>query len=179
MTLDAALRALGAVETTEEVRTAIASALTTAQAEAQRLRLRVQDLEQQLARRKGGTVGAVGVTAPSLFGEAEPGLAAGVPPAVSQARGRPRTRGGTPKARGRKPLDPALPREVIRLPDPPSTARVDPLHGRGARAGLHRGPGSASAAARAVSGEAVRAHGVGECHLRSARPSRRRGPRTC
>jgi transposase len=126
MTLDAALRALHALPSTlpAEARTAIEGALVSREAETQRLRLRVQDLEQQLAQRKGPV--PVAPAHPSLFGDQER-------PAPMAAGRRPsRTRPDAtrpPQPRGRKPLDPALPRELIRLPDPPVAERVDPFTG--------------------------------------------------
>ncbi len=86
---------------------------------------------------------------PRCSGRRRPGLAAGVRSGgFPGARAPEDTRGGTPKARGRRPLDPALPREVIRLPDPPSTARVDPFTGAVLVPGFTEVTGSASAAAR-------------------------------
>jgi transposase len=98
-----------------------AAALAAAQqawaAERHCLTLRIQDLEQQLWARKASA------TPPdpsrlSLFGESARDEAPGAPTTAAS--------GPTPRARprpsGPKPLDPALPREVIALPDPPPNA---------------------------------------------------------
>lgn len=90
-------------------------------AEQQRLRLRIQDLEQQLRARSGGRGPAsadVGLL--SLFGDL--GVAAVAPAAPTRPGARPtRPRAQPP---GPQPLDPALPRKVIVLPDPPVAQRV-------------------------------------------------------
>ncbi len=102
--------------------------------EVARLTLRVKDLQQQLWGRKAERgLGGTGdhAAALSLFAPVEATLpetpsvdaAAPLAPAAGQ---RARPAGGTP---GPKPLDPALPREVIALPDPPAEARRCALTG--------------------------------------------------
>jgi transposase len=87
--------------------------------ENQRLTLRVQDLQQQLWGRKAerglaSAPAALSLFADALLGDEEPG-----PPTPTAAR--PRAAAAAP--RGPRPLDPALPREVIALPDPPASTR--------------------------------------------------------
>jgi transposase len=124
MTVDAALHALQTLDLPDDVREALTAGLTGARGEAARLRLRVQDLEQQLAQRKAGGAPLAGEPEPSLFGEA-------VPPTPMSGRAAARRARPTdvPRSPGRKPLDPALPRELILLPDPSASARVDPFTG--------------------------------------------------
>jgi len=90
-------------------------------AEQQRLRLRIQDLEQQLRARAGGRdAGAPDAGLLSLFGDPGALVAPVAAPPTRPARATtPRTQ--TP---GPQPLHPALPREVIVLPDPPAAQRV-------------------------------------------------------
>lgn len=98
--------------------------------EVARLTLRVKDLQQQLWGRKAERGLATEPTPAvlSLFEDAlaaaESDPAAGAPARVSDARRSPA--GARP---GPKPLDPALPREVIALPDPPVSARRCALTG--------------------------------------------------
>ena len=96
-------------------------------AEQYRLRLRIRDLEQQLQAR---TAGRRPSSAPagllSLFGEAAPTPEA-APPARAPRAPTTRAPARTP---GPQPLDPALPREVIALPDPPAAERVCSVTGR-------------------------------------------------
>ena len=94
--------------------------------ENQRLTLRVQDLQQQLWGRKAerGLLPAA-TSALSLF---EPVLAGEGAPVAADAL-TPRRRATTTAPRGPRPLDPALPREVIALPDPPPTTRRCPVTG--------------------------------------------------
>ncbi|MDP1891670.1 MAG: IS66 family transposase [Gemmatimonadaceae bacterium] len=92
-------------------------------AEYHRLQLRIRDLEQQLQAR---TAGRSPVPTPagllSLFGESPPEPAPDAAPSDPAPRPRPATtRASTP---GPQPLDPALPREEIALPDPPLAQRV-------------------------------------------------------
>ena len=106
----------------------VAAALAAAQqawaAERHRLTLRIQDLEQQLWARKASA------TPPdpsrlSLFGEHT--LDEAPVAQVAAASGpTPRAR---PRSSGPKPLDPALPREEIALPDPPPNALRCPVTG--------------------------------------------------
>ena len=132
MTLAAALRALA----DSEARAARAE--TRAQQlewERTRLTLRVQDLEQQLAPRGRG-VPAPDATALSLFHD-DVAMPESVGPSAVPASGPPRVpkrpmaaSASASRRPGRKPLDPSLPREVIRLPDPPETSRVDVFTGQ-------------------------------------------------
>jgi transposase len=122
MTLETALRALSAAE----------SRLHDVEAERTRLALRVKVLEQQLAARKRPRPSA-DPGALSFFQEADPPEAAvavtnGVAAAVVPARPQPRE--SEPRPRGRQPLDSALPREVIQLPDPPAGRRIDVFTGK-------------------------------------------------
>jgi transposase len=98
---------------------------TALRGEVQRLALQVQDLRQQLWGKK--TERWIGAPAPSLFGEVVELL----PPAPAMPL--PSSAPKPPPARahqtGPKPLNPALPRETIHLPNPPADARVDDLTG--------------------------------------------------
>ncbi len=94
--------------------------------EVARLTLRVKDLQQQLWGRKaerglGGE--ASGAAALSLFATVEATLPE-TPTAVAASPLAPRR-----ERPGPTPLDPALPREVIALPDPPVTVRRCPVTG--------------------------------------------------
>lgn len=127
MTLETALRALSAAE----------SRVQTLEAERVRLALRVTDLEQQLAARKRPRPPTTDPAALSFFQESEdpedaaPGTSDDAPAAVpSRARESRESRESAPRPRGRQPLDPALPREVIQLPDPPEARRVDVFTGK-------------------------------------------------
>jgi transposase len=88
-------------------------------AENRRLTLHIRALEQQLQARKAATTPPPAPGVLSLFGEADalPPTQAPAPPSRARAR-----REG--RSRGPQPLDPALPREIIRLPDPPVAACV-------------------------------------------------------
>ena len=93
--------------------------------EQQRLRLRIQDLEQQLQRRLRPQSPPPPVGLLSLFGETplpSPDAPADARPPAARARGG----SAAPRAQplGPQPLDPALPREAIALPDPPASARI-------------------------------------------------------
>ncbi len=106
----------------------VAAALAAAQqawaAERYRLTLRIQDLEQQLwAKKAGGT--PPDPSRLSLFGE----IAVDEPPVAPAAAASGSTPRARPRSSGPKPLDPALPREVIPLPDPPPNALRCPLTG--------------------------------------------------
>ncbi len=97
--------------------------------EQQPLRLRIQDLEQQLQRRLRPSASPPPVGLLSLFGETPlPSLDAptDAPTDARPSAARARSGPATPRAHapGPQPLDPALPREVIALPDPPATARI-------------------------------------------------------
>src|SRR5437879_1863998 len=121
MTLEAALRALSDAE----IR------VHDLEAERTRLALRVKDLEQQLVARKAPPDARPDPSVLSFFQDptAPDALAPGMNGDASEAVRVPRGRRGapatTPRPRGRQPLDPALPREVIRLPDPLEAGRVD------------------------------------------------------
>ena len=126
----AALRArLQALETAQQ---AWETAQQDLRAENYRLTLRIKDLEQQLwARQAERAVPPAATGVLSLFGEGTPDAAPLVEPAPAPSRGSTPARAPTgrhaPGPRGPQPLDPALPREVIALPDPPATARVCPV----------------------------------------------------
>ncbi len=93
--------------------------------ERRQLTLRIQDLEQQLAGRHGGASSPT-PDALSLFGELPPPAAVTAPHHTSRV---PRAPGGrTPHTP--RPLDPALPRELVRVPDPPD------VHTRGLMPGF-------------------------------------------
>lgn len=98
------------------------------EAENHRLRLRVQDLEQQLGGQKAVRFGASDPTAEALSLFGLPALA--VNPLRPVVPPPPRARGSSSVPRGPQPLDPALPREVITLPDPPVAARRCPVTGQ-------------------------------------------------
>ncbi|HEY7236769.1 MAG TPA: IS66 family transposase [Gemmatimonadaceae bacterium] len=124
MTLETALRALAAAETR----------LHDLEAERSCLTLRVKDLEQQLAARKSPRAPGAETPALSFFQDPHHPDSSDLPADGGASRpgpaaGRPRRREPSPRPRGRQPLDPALPREVIRLPDPPEAQRVDALTG--------------------------------------------------
>jgi hypothetical protein len=125
MTLDAALRALADAE----------ARVHQLEWERTRLSLRVKDLEQQLASRAGRPAPAESAAASaalSFFGE-EAAAAGGEAPTDQASLGTRRRAiapATSPRPRGRKPLDPALPREVIPLPDPPEASRVDVFTGK-------------------------------------------------
>ncbi|MEP7346604.1 MAG: IS66 family transposase [Gemmatimonadaceae bacterium] len=110
-----------AVTTTppRDVAATLAAAQQAWAAERHRLTLRIQDLEQQLWARKAERDPAPDPSRLSLFGDLAPEEAPASPAVVAP--------GPTPRARrrspGPQPLDPALPREVIPLPDPPPNAR--------------------------------------------------------
>ena len=96
------------------------------------LQLRVQDLQQLLGARKAGAAPEVSTAAVALSLFQEPELPATPlnPSPAAEARARRRHPQPTePRSPGRKPLDPALPREVILLPDPPASKRVSALTG--------------------------------------------------
>ena len=120
MTLEAALRALAESE----------ARIQSLEAERQSLTLQVQDLRQQLAVRKSGLPTPPPPDALSLFHALVQDAPAATPAIAAGAEMAPRhpvkrTPVTAPRPRGRKPLDPALPREVIRLPDPPAAQRID------------------------------------------------------
>lgn len=104
------------------------------------LTLKLQDLQQQLWARKGErSVAGTAAVALSLFQDAQHAqavatLSASHPP----IRPAPRARGEReePAPPGRQPLDPALPREVIQLPDPSEAKRVDLFTGAPLTAGF-------------------------------------------
>lgn len=119
MTLETALRALSEAETR----------VHDLEAERTRLALRVKDLEQQLVARTAPRDARPDPAVLSFFHDSD---AAPVVPETPPGAVRPRAREQRetpPRPRGRKPLDPALSREVIRLPDPPESARVDAFTG--------------------------------------------------
>jgi len=101
--------------------------------EVARLTLRVKDLQQQLWGRKAERgIGATadGAAALSLFAALDATLPAALPEAVPAGFTAPSARRAAGPARpGPKPLDPALPREVIALPDPPARERRCALTG--------------------------------------------------
>jgi len=103
--------------------------------EVARLTLRVKDLQQQLWGRKaerGLGPTADGAAALSLFAAADATLPVVLPEAVAAGATVPAPsarRAGGPARPGPKPLDPALPREVIALPDPPAHERRCALTG--------------------------------------------------
>jgi transposase len=115
------------------------SRVTALEVERQRLALRVTDLEQQLAGRAGqATATLPDPSVLSLFQEsaasaAGEDAAAGASSTTSAWTAptprRPAARETTPRPRGRQPLDPALPREVVLLPDPPEATRLDVFTG--------------------------------------------------
>lgn len=91
--------------------------------EQQRLRLRIQDLEQQLQRRLRPVPVPPPVGLLSLFGDVPaeaPVDPSPLDPTASRVARPARPRAHPP---GPQPLDPALPREVMALPDPPEAAR--------------------------------------------------------
>ena len=98
--------------------------------EVARLTLRVKDLQQQLWGRKaerglgGETSGAAAL---SLFATVDATLPESPAAGATAAPLAPASRRREPP--GPKPLDPALPREVIALPDPPASARRCPVTG--------------------------------------------------
>lgn len=103
-------------------------------AENYRLSLRVKQLELQLRARAVARQSTLPTPDTlSLFvedaGDA-PTPAAGVTPAPARSRHRPSA------TTGPRPLDPALPREVVALPDPPASARVCPVSGEAMTAGF-------------------------------------------
>lgn len=126
MTLDEALQALTTLETRHQL----------LEAENRRLALRVQDLEHQLAARKGtsSTTADQSATTLSLFGE--PPTVPLVPPlplpaGTTTGQRSDQSRAGVASRPARRHrLDPALAREVIRLPDPPEARRVDLFTGK-------------------------------------------------
>jgi transposase len=123
MTLDEALQALTTLETRHQL----------LEAENRRLALRVQDLEQQLVARKGApsVTADPSATPLSLFGELPMGPALPSSTATTtRSRSAHHGAGTESRTSGRHPLDPALPREVIRLPDPPEASRVDLFTGK-------------------------------------------------
>src|SRR6266446_6692006 len=131
MTLKAALRALSDAETRiQHAETRIHDL----EAERTRLTFRVKDLEQQLVARKAPREPSADAAVLSFFQDPDHPDGAvpvvnGVAPAAVRSRARePRER--APRPRGRQPLDPALAREVIRLPDPPEAGRVDVFTGK-------------------------------------------------
>jgi transposase len=130
MTLEAALHALSDAETRIQDAENRVHAL---EAERTCLTLRVKDLEQQLVARSASRALVADPALLSFF--QDPDHPAPTDPVVSRAapeavRARARApRESAPRPRGRQPLDPALPREVIRLPDPPAAARVDVFTG--------------------------------------------------
>lgn len=96
--------------------------VATLEAERQQLELKVRVLQQQLWGRKSerGVPGASGQT--ELFAE---------PSAVANPRSKPvglrSERTGQPRPKGPRPLDPALPREVIAVPAPEPKALICPV----------------------------------------------------
>ncbi|HEY0777063.1 MAG TPA: transposase [Gemmatirosa sp.] len=101
--------------------------------EVARLTLRIKDLQQQLWGRKAERgLGATGddAAALSLFAAADGTLPAALPEAVVAGLTAPSVRraGGAVRP-GPKPLDPALARELIALPDPPAADRRCPVTG--------------------------------------------------
>lgn len=122
MTLETALARI------TELEIALAEAATASAVERQQLRRRIQELEQQLARRKA----AVAASIPSdgtlpLFADPDAPM---IPAPASVSPSRRGKRHAPAPPRGRRPLDPALPRDVIPLPDPPESQRVDPFTGQ-------------------------------------------------
>lgn len=110
--------------------------ITALDAERQRLALRVRDLEQQLAGRASHALPTrpdpsvlslfqETVAADDTAAQASSTTGAGTAPITR----RPTARETTPRPRGRQPFDPALPREVVRLPDPPEATRLDVFTG--------------------------------------------------
>ena len=98
--------------------------------ENEELRWKVRDLQQQLWGRKSErTVTAVESEQAFLFAEPAPIPAVAVPPTAKA----PRTAGA---ARGPRPLDPDLPREIVRLPDPDLKELMCPVMGRPMRPGF-------------------------------------------
>lgn len=91
------------------------------EAEHRRLTLRIQELEARLRARTAASAPPPAPGVLSLFGEAADAMPSPSVPPVPASRARPR-RGE--RRRGPQPLDPALPREVIALPDPPVAERV-------------------------------------------------------
>ncbi|MCC6316411.1 MAG: hypothetical protein IT361_01875 [Gemmatimonadaceae bacterium] len=83
-------------------------------AERRQLLLRIQDLEQRLAGRAGGSADLT-PNALSLFGELPAPTDVPGPSTPARAPRRPGVR--TPHTH--RPLDPSLPRELVQLPDPP------------------------------------------------------------
>jgi transposase len=127
MTLDAALRALTDAQTRLQHAEHRVQDL---EQERTRLALRIKDLEQQLGARSAARP-APDPAVLSFFQDSDlPAVAALAAPPVSAPRSRAPREGSAGKPRGRKPLDPALPREVIRLPDPVETQRVDIFTGK-------------------------------------------------
>jgi transposase len=130
MTLATALRALADSEARADRAEARAQQL---EWERTRLTLRVQDLEQQLAPRGRGVPAPDAATLSFFHDDAampESGgphpVPASEPPRVPK---RPMAASASRRP-GRKPLDASLPREVIRLPDPPEATRVDEFTGQ-------------------------------------------------
>jgi len=121
MTLETALRALSEAETR----------VHDLEAERTRLALRVKDLEQQLVARTSPRDTRPDPAVLSFFHDPDAAVPVGSETPLGAGRSaRAREQRETPpRPRGRKPLDPALPRELIRLPDPPEAARVDVFTG--------------------------------------------------
>src|SRR5438552_1857278 len=128
MTLETALRALSEAEARVQHAETRVHEL---EGERQRLALRVKDLEQQLVARAAPPAVTPDPTILSFFQEAAEGADAAAPGPVANgaSAARPRVRETASRPRGRQPLDPALPREVLRLPDPPEATRVDVFTG--------------------------------------------------
>ncbi len=102
--------------------------------EVARLTLRVKDLQQQRWGRKAERGVGIAADAPalSLFAAVDATLPTSLPEAVSAGptAATPSSRRAVGAARpGPKPLDPALPRAVVILPDPPVSERRCPLTG--------------------------------------------------
>ncbi|MGH6873344.1 MAG: IS66 family transposase [Rhizomicrobium sp.] len=125
MTLDAALRLLADADARYQ------------QVERERacLALRVLDLEQQLARKTPKSAARDANADPTVLSffqdpDAPPHAPARIENGGAPRLARQRDHAAAPQPRGRQPLDPALPREVIRLPDPPAATRVDVFTGQ-------------------------------------------------
>jgi transposase len=121
MTLETSLRALSEAK----------ARVHHLEAERTLLTLRVKDLEQQLVARTARRDTPPDPAVLSFF--QDPDAAAPIMSETPRCAVRPSARDHRetpPRPRGRKPLDPALPREVIRLPDPPEARRVDLFTGQ-------------------------------------------------
>ncbi|MGH9883969.1 MAG: IS66 family transposase [bacterium] len=127
MTLEAALHALAESQ----------ARLEHAEWERLRLTVRVHQLEQELSARTPAPRPTADPAVLSFFQDetAAPSAAPTESPVSTSKPQRSRAPEPAPRP-GRKPLDPALPREVIRLLDPPEAARVDEFTGKPLRRGF-------------------------------------------